>query len=61
VSIKFVEKEKRKQKGVYEYRTEHKARSVRKTGGKTGREEIIHTPYRLIETDKQTRNVREGD
>jgi len=29
VSIKFVEKEERKQKGGYEYRTEHKTRTPR--------------------------------
>ena len=39
VSIEFVEKEERKQKGGYEYRTEHKTRSARKKGRKTGREE----------------------
>ena len=37
VSIDFVEKEERKQKGVH--RTEHKTRSARKIGRKTGREE----------------------
>ena len=58
---KFVEKEERKQKGGYENRTEHKTSSVRNTGRQTGREESIHTRLRLIETDKQTRNVREGD
>ena len=39
VSIKFVEKEERKQKGGYEYRTEHKTRSARNTGRKTGRKD----------------------
>jgi len=61
VSIKFVEKEERKQKGGYEYRTEHKARSARNRGRKTGREESIHKRQRLIEKGKQTRKVREGD
>jgi len=42
VSIKLVEKEERKQKGDYEYRTEHKTRSAHNTGRKTGREESIH-------------------
>jgi len=37
--LDFVEKEERKQKGGYEYRTEHKTRSARNTGTKTGREE----------------------
>jgi len=35
VSIKFVKKEERKQKGGYEYRSEHKPRSTRNTGKKT--------------------------
>jgi len=61
VSIKFVEKESRNQKGGHEYRTEHKTRSAHNTGRKTGREEIIHTRHRLIKTGKQTRKVREGD
>jgi len=61
VSIKFVEKEKSKQKGGYEYRTEYKTRSARNTGRTTGREESIHTRHRLIESGKQTRNVREGE
>ena len=61
VSIKFVEKEERKQKGGYEYRTEPKTRSARNTDRKTGREESTHTRHRLIDTGKQTRNVREGD
>jgi len=39
VSIKFVEKEERQQKGGYEYITEHKTRSARNTARKTGREE----------------------
>jgi len=39
----------------------HKARSARNTDRKRGREEIIHTRHRLIETGKQTRNVHEGD
>ena len=60
-SIKFVDKEKRKQKGGNEYKTEHKTRSARNTGRKTGREESTHTRHRLIDTGKQTRNVREGD
>jgi len=37
VSIKFVEKEERKQKGGYEYKAEHKTRSTRNTGRKTNR------------------------
>jgi len=41
--------------------SEHKTRSAHNTGRKTGREESIHTRHRLIETGKQTRNVREGD
>jgi hypothetical protein len=57
VSLKFVEKEERKQKDGCEYRTEHKTHN----GGKTGTEESIHTRHRLIDTGKQTRNVREGD
>jgi hypothetical protein len=64
VFIKFVEKEERKQKGGtcgYEYRTEHKTHSSRNIGRKTGRNESIYTRHRLIETGKQTRNVREGD
>jgi len=32
VSIEFVEKQERKRKDVYEYRTEHKPRSARNTG-----------------------------
>ena len=59
--IKFIEREERKQKGGYEYTTEHRTRSARSTGRKTGREESIHTRHRLIETGKQTRKVREGD
>jgi len=61
VSIKFVGKGERKEKGGYGYRTEPKARSARNTGRKTGREENIHTRHRLIETGEQTRKVREGD
>jgi len=61
VFIKFVEREESKKKVGYEYRTEHKTRSVLNTGRKTGREERIHTRQRLIETGKQTRKVREGD
>ena len=34
VSIKFVEREERKQIGGYEYRTKHKTRSARNTGRK---------------------------
>ena len=41
LSFEFVEKEERIPKGSYEYRAEHKTRSVRKTGRKTGREESI--------------------
>jgi len=61
VSHKFVEREESKQKVGYEYRTEHKTRSVLNTGRNRGREERIHTRQRLIETGKQTRKVREGD
>jgi len=61
LTIKFAEKGTNKQQGGYEYGPEHKTRSARKTGRKTGREENIHTLHRLIETGKQTRNVREGD
>ena len=61
VSVKFVEKEERKQKGGYEFRTEHKTRSARNTGRNSGREENIRTRHGLIETGKQTRNVCEGD
>ena len=61
VSIKFVEREESRQKGGYEYGTEHKTGSARSTGSKTGREESIHTRHRLIEKGKQTRMVREGD
>jgi len=39
VSIEFVEKEERKQKGVFEYRIQHKTRIARKTGRKTGKKE----------------------
>jgi len=56
---KVEEKEDRKQKGGYEYKTKHKPRSARNTGRKTGREESIHTRHRLLETGKQTRNGRE--
>jgi len=61
VSIKFVEKGTNMKKGGYEYRTEHQTRSALNTGRTTGREENIRTRHRLIETGKQTRNVREGD
>ena len=61
VSIKFVEKGRRKQKGGYKYRSEHKTHSARNTGRKTGREESTHTRLRLMETGKQTRKVRQGD
>ena len=61
VSIEFAEKEERKQKDGYDYETEHKPHSAHNTGRRTGREESIHTQHRLIETGKQTRNVREGD
>ena len=61
VSIKLSEKEERKQNSGQESRTEHQTRSARNTGRKTGREESIHTRHRLIETGKQTMNVREGD
>jgi len=61
VSIKFVEKGTNKPKRGYEYRTEHKTRTGRNTGRTTGRQENMHTRHRLIETGKQTRNVREGD
>jgi len=57
----LVEKEETKQKGDCGYRTKPKTRSARITGKKTGREESIHTRYKLIETGKQTRKVREGD
>jgi len=60
-SIKFVEKEGKSQESGYELRTEHETRNTRNTCRKTGREESIHTQHRLMETDKQTRNVREGD
>jgi len=61
VSIDFVQKEERKQKVGCEYKTEHKTRSARNTGRKTGREESIHTRHKLMETGKQTKNMREGD
>jgi len=61
VSIEFVEKEERKQKGGDECRTDHKTRSVRNTVKKTGGAKSIHMRHKLIETGKQTRNVREGD
>jgi len=41
-----------------EQNTKHAARA---TQVKTGKEESIHTQHRLIETGKQTRNVRKGD
>ena len=50
-------KRRKRTKGGYEYRSKHKPRSV----CNTGREEIIHTWHRLIETGKQTRNVLGGD
>ena len=59
--MEFVGKEERKQKGGYEYRTNHKARSARNTDRQTGKEESIHTRHRLMKTSKQRRNVREGD
>jgi len=55
MSIIFLEKAERKQKGGYEYRTEHKTCSARNTDRKTGREESIHTRHRLVDyrqTDK---------
>ena len=52
VSIEFVEKEEPKQRDGYEYRTEHKTRSVRNTDWKTGREESIHTQHTLMKTGK---------
>ena len=61
VSIEFAEKEKRKKQGGYDYETEHKPHSARNTGKKIDREESIHTRHRIIETGKQTRNVRERD
>jgi len=61
VSIEFAEKEERKQRCGYDYETEHKPRSARNTGRKTGREENTHIRQRLIETGTQTRNVRERD
>jgi len=61
VSIKFLEQEERRQKGGKEYRTEHKTRSARNTGRKTGREESLHARHRLTEKGKQTKKVREGD
>jgi hypothetical protein len=42
IRIEFVEKEERKQRGGYEYKIEHKQRSARNTGTKTGRDENIH-------------------
>jgi len=42
VSIEFAEKEDRKQKCGCEYKPEHKTRSARNTGRKTGKEENIH-------------------
>jgi len=42
VSIKFLEKEERKQKDVDKYRTEHKTRSAHNTCRTTGREESTH-------------------
>jgi len=43
VSIGSSEKEDRKKKGGYEYKTKHKPRNVCNTGRKTSREENIHT------------------
>ena len=60
-SIEVVEKQETKPKDACGYRTEHKTRSARNTGIKTGTEESIHTRHRIIETGKQTRNGREGD
>jgi len=60
-SIKYVQKEERRQEGGYELRTEHKTRSTHNTCRETGREEIIHTRHRLIGTGKKARKVREGD
>jgi len=59
--IKFIEKEQRNPKGGYEYRIENNSRRARNTGRKTGREESIHTRHGLIDTGKQTRNMRAGD
>jgi len=59
--MEFVGKEERKQKGGYEYRTNHKTRSTRNTDRQTGKEESIHTRHRLMKAGKQRRNVREGD
>ena len=55
VSIKFVEKEKGKQKDGCEYRTEHKTCSAHNKGRKTGREEEKNTTqtYRNRQTDKE--------
>ena len=61
VSIEFVEKGKRKQKCGHDYKTTRKPHSARNTGRQTSREESIHTQHRLVETGKQTRNMREGD
>jgi len=61
VSIEFVEKEEKKQKGGYEYRTDYKTRSARNVDRKTSREESVHTRHRLMKTSKQRRNVCEGD
>ena len=61
ISIEFAEKAERKQKGGYDYETEHKPHSAHNAGRKTGREENIHTRHRLIETGKQTRNGLKGD
>jgi len=63
VFIKSAEKEERKQKGGYEFRTEHKTRSKCNTCRKTGKEESIHTRHKLLETGKQTKEcaVRETE
>ena len=54
VSIKIFRKEERKPKTDFECRTEHKTRSsVRITGRKTGREEIIHNNTTQTQTDKE--------
>ena len=61
VSI-VLKKEERKQKGSYEYRTEHKTRSARNTGRKTGGEDSIRTRHRLMETGtRQGMCIRETE
>ena len=54
VSMKFVEKEERKQKGGYEYRTEHKTRSATQVERQAEMKAYTH------DTDSQKQANRQG-